>query len=411
MRRTGIVLAGGVLVLIALWALVRRGDAPRRATATPQTTLTTSREALESTITAMRSRVSADPGDGEAAVRLADALMRAARVRSDASLAIEAEHVLRAALAHDVGDYPAQRLLGVVYLSQHRFAEALASAEAAQRSRPDDAWNYAVAGDALIELGRYDQAFDAFDAMMARRPDAAAYARVAYARELQGDLDGAIATMRMAAEATGPHDPEAQAWAGAQLAGLLMQRGRLEDAERELRHGEFTFPGHPYVLTGRVRLAVARRQYAEALRLVSEAADTPETLAMRGDLLAAVGDQAGAEAAYRDAERLEREGWEQEEPQPAALARFLAERGRGVSEAVMLAERAANGRADIYTMDALAWSYFRAGQLEDAERAIQRALRTGTVDARIRCHARAIAAARAGLRSEAAQMCRPLTVI
>ena len=44
--------------------------------------------------------------------------------------------------------------------------------------------------------------------MAALKPNAASYARSSYARELQGDVDGAIERMRMAAEATGAQDPE-----------------------------------------------------------------------------------------------------------------------------------------------------------------------------------------------------------
>ena len=62
--------------------------------------------------------------------------MRGARVGADASLAIEAERVLRATLQHAPSDYMARRMLGVVYLSQHRFTEALEEATAAQRIRP-----------------------------------------------------------------------------------------------------------------------------------------------------------------------------------------------------------------------------------------------------------------------------------
>ena len=63
-------------------------------------------------------------------------------------------------------------------------------------------WNYGVMGDALLELGDYDQAFDAFDTMATMRPTAAAYARVSYGRELRGDLNGAVEAMRMAGQAT-----------------------------------------------------------------------------------------------------------------------------------------------------------------------------------------------------------------
>ena len=47
----------------------------------------TSRAELDATIESDRQKVSKNPGDGAAAVQLADALMRAARVKGDASLA------------------------------------------------------------------------------------------------------------------------------------------------------------------------------------------------------------------------------------------------------------------------------------------------------------------------------------
>ena len=55
-----------------------------------------------------------------------------------------------------------------------------------------------------------------------------------------------------------------------------------------------------------------------------------------------------------------------------------------------LAESAAADRHDIFTEDALAWSYFKAGRVSEAAAAIRRALRTGTRDQTIRAHAAAI---------------------
>ena len=350
----------------------------------------TSAGELENLIQSLRARVAADPADGSAAVRLADALLRAARVHADASLPREAERVLKATLQTG-NDYVALRMLAAVYLSQHRFAEGLHMARKAQAERPEDAWNYATAGDALIELGRYDEAFEMFDRAVARRPDAGVYARVAYAKELRGDLHGAVDIMRMAAEATPPQDVEAQAWVSVQVGLLCLHLGELHAAEKEFSRAEFLFPGHPYALNGRIRLAIVRKRYDDALRLVERAPATPESLATRGDLLARLGQEAAAEKAYLESERLEREGWASEQPQPGALARFLAERDRNIPEAVRLAERAAAERSDINTMDALAWAYFKAGRLDEARKASQRAVRTGTADPRIRCHAAAIA--------------------
>ena len=381
-------------------------SAPRPTAGRPEArVVSTSRTALDDTIERMRARVAADPGDGESAVVLADALMRAARVRGDAALPLEAERVLTTTLQHG-GDYAARRMLAAVYLAQHRFADALGVAKEAQAERPQDGWNYATAGDALLELGRYDEAFDMFDRAIARRPDAGVYARVAYAKELQGDLGGALAVMKMAAEATAPQDVEATAWVRTQLGLLHLQRRELDEARREFAHAEFLFPGHPYPLTGQVRLAVDRGDYDRALQILERLPETPESLAVRGDLLAALGQSSVAETMYVQSERLERAGWTSEQPQPGALARFLAARDRDVAEAVRLAERAAAERQDVHTMDALAWAYFKAGRTADASMAIGRALRTGTLDAHIRCHAAVIAEAR---RTGAKGDCSPLT--
>jgi len=57
---------------------------------------------------------------------------------------------------------------------------------------------------------------------------------------------------------------------------------------------------------------------------------------------------------------------------------------------VAIAERAAAERHDIFTEDALAWAYFKAGRLGDAAAASAQALRTGTRDRDVLYHAAAI---------------------
>ena len=352
----------------------------------------TSRDDLVKTIADMEARLAAKPDDPAAAVTLADALLRQTRVTGNAGLAIRAERALSRVLAADPDHYHARRMLAAVLLSQHRFRDAIAAAERCLQTRRDDAWLYGVIGDARLELGDYDQAFTAFDAMAGRRPDAAAYARASYARELQGDLDGAVRYMQMALEATSARDPESIAWHHAQLGHLYLARGRTSDARREFRHADFAFPGHPLAVEGLVRTMAAAGENAAALarlRQLLAQASSPSALALEGDLLTALGRTAEAETEYRLAEA----AWQSDVPEPARLALFLAERGRRIDDAVKLAEQAATQRADIFTEDALAWAYFKAGRLDEARAAIARALRTGTRDAGIHRHAAAIGAA------------------
>jgi tetratricopeptide (TPR) repeat protein len=360
------------------------------------TATVTSREGLAAAIATLSSRVAANRSDERAAVSLADALMRQARVTGDTTLPQRAREVLDRTI--DATDsYLARRMLGAVLLSQHRFAEALDAATRARALRPDDTWNDGVVGDAAIELGRYDEAFAAFDRMASRKPSASAYARVAYARELQGDVVGARTALRMAIEATSAHDPESLAWTWSQLGAIELQQGQVDESARAYERALGAFPAHPYARTGLARVAAARGDLTGALaayRALLAEAPTPELAAQIGDILLVQGDGEAAKASWAEAERLEREGWAHEAPQPASLARLLAERGLKSDEAVLLAREASQTRDDIFTNDALAWALYRAGAIDEAWKASERARRTGTRDRRILSHAAAIAEAR-----------------
>jgi tetratricopeptide (TPR) repeat protein len=380
---------------ISWWKDARAAAVPVKAGTAP--VAITTRAELEQTVRTLEARLASQPGDADAVLRLAEALIRVQRVDGDAEAVVTAERHLRALLATTPQHYEAQRLLGAVLLSQHRYRDALREAHKARAMEPRDAWNYGVIGDAHLELGEYDEAFAAFDRMGSLRPGPPAYARVAYALELKGDLDGALESMRMAADGTSAHDAEGQAWHYAQLGQLLLQQGRLADARREFERAAFTFPGHPYAVMGLARVKIADGHLRGALALLEEMhgrSPSPELAFAIGDLHTRLEDSARAEAMYSEGERLEREGWENEEPQPQALARFLAERNRNIAEAVRLAEEAAMKRRDVQTMDALAWAYFKAGRGDEALRASEEATRTGTRDARILHHAAAIRAAR-----------------
>src|SRR5258706_2649923 len=193
----------------------------------------TGRADLARRIVELRAAVTGRPEDAGAAVMLADALVRQTRISGNSGLAIEAETALRRVLTDDPANYDANRQLGSLLLSQHRFRDAVAAGEKNRLARPEDAINYGIIGDGHLELGEYDQAFAAFDKMMTLRPSAASYARVAYARELQGDLSGAVQSMTLAADATSPGDPEALAWHHAQLADLYQRLGKTHEAEVE----------------------------------------------------------------------------------------------------------------------------------------------------------------------------------
>jgi len=347
----------------------------------------TSMQGLRERIGAMESRLRDAPADVGASVLLADALLRHARATAEGRHANRAAEVLESVLTTDPGQYDALRLLGAIQLSRHRFAEALTTGRRARDARPDDAWNYGVIGDALIELGDYDAAFDAFDRMASLRPNADAYARISYGRELRGDLTGALDAMQMAADATSAHDLEAKAWYASQTGELMLKLRSLADAEREFRRAVFFFPNYPHAIVGLAKTMVLRGDSERALALLREQLDRTPTLdiaARIGDLYGARGDAAAAEHYYDLAETLAGPPAVQTEP---ALAVFLSERHRKPSLALQIAQAVAAARHDIFTEDALAWALFENGRLDEARVMSARALRTGSLDERIRAHA------------------------
>ena len=257
----------------------------------------TSRAELERTIAEMEARLSASPDDAAAAVRLSDAWLRQARVVLHSAPAAKAERVLRTLLASDNHkvvpfQYEMRRLLATALLSQHRFDEAIREAERCLQIRPDDAVLHGIIGDAKLELGNREAAFASFDQMARLRPDADSYARVAYAREITGDLNGAQQLMTMALEATSPQDLEALAWHRAQLGALHLAARRVSDAAREFDHATHLFPGYPLAVEGQAHVAHLRGQHAAAWTLLEPLindAPTSSSLALSASVLRALG--------------------------------------------------------------------------------------------------------------------------
>ena len=143
---------------------------------------------------------------------------------------------------------------------------------------------------------------------------------------------------------------------------------------------------------GSARVKTAKGDYAGALEIYLELlkrGPLPYLAARAGELYEQLGQHTDAERYFALAEN----GWRYDTPEPTLLAAFLAAHDRKLPDAVRIAEDTAKRRHDIYTMDALAWSYFRAGRVADAAKASAQALRTNTRDRTILYHAAAISQA------------------
>jgi tetratricopeptide (TPR) repeat protein len=255
-------------------------------------------------------------------------------------------------------------------------------AETARALRPRSARVYGALGDALVELGRYDEAFAAFNRMAALRPNLASYARVSYARELLGDTRGAIATMRLAVAAAG--NAENAAWGLLQLGNLFFNGGRLAQAEIAYRAAAARFPGYVAADAALARVAAARGELARAARLYRravEAVPLPEYAIALGDILTVDGRRAEAREAYALVGVLQRLLEANGVRTDLETALYELDHGGDVAGALARARRAYGDRRSIEAEDVLAWALYKSGRCEEARRHSVAALRLGTRDA------------------------------
>jgi tetratricopeptide (TPR) repeat protein len=339
----------------------------------------------DSRVRAAEGRIKQRPQNPDGHNLLASAYMQKARETGDSGFNKKAEAALAESFRVAPDNYDALKLRAKLLLIYHRFGEALAEARRARELRPEDHDVYGALTDACVELGDYGCAVESAQRMVDLRPDAASYARVSYLRSLHGDVDGAVEAMEVAVKAADPRDPEASAWARTHLGDELLRLGRAAEAEREYDRALQLFPGHQLALAAKARARAAAGDFETAVELYNRLDSHDRHLGL-GDIYTRLGRTEDARREYEAFERAEREA-APEENDYSHLARFWADRGTNLDEAVALMLRERERRADIYTCDALAWAYYRKGMLAEAKGAIEEALRTGSLDPQIHFHA------------------------
>jgi tetratricopeptide (TPR) repeat protein len=259
------------------------------------------------------------------------------------------------------------------------------------RKHPDDAWNFSVMGDALMELGRLRRAEKAYRAMLDLRPGPSSYSRVAYLREARGDLKGASDLLEMSLQSTPLTEVEDRAWLLVQLGQLREQQGDHAGAEERLREALGLFPGYHYALAALSGIALETRRPAEAALLARqaiEAAPHAERYLLLADSLRALGQEEEARRAEERFEAIALANRSLPDNENHDLVLFYLERRPDPPRALAIARREASIRKDVPTMDRLAWALYRNGSLGKARRLLKKIARTGTRDSMVLSHLR-----------------------
>jgi tetratricopeptide (TPR) repeat protein len=320
-------------------------------------------------------------------VRSLDALglayQQRARETGDPTYYTKSDEVLRRALRLAPRDPIATSGLGSLALSRHRFREALALGRRARAISPTTARNYGVIGDALVELGRYHQGFQAFDTMAGLRPDVSSYARVGHARLLLGDVAGARSALQSALEAS-LGQGEIEAWTRVQLSKAAFSVGRVATALAQAHAAVRAFPGYAPAYDALAWAEYGRGHVHDAIAAEQEAVNRiplPQYVAMLGDLQQADGRAAEARKQYALIDVIERLLVANGVQTDLETALFDVDHRIRLRASLALARRAQRERPSIDGDDVLAWALERTGHCGEAQRYSRRALRLGTRDA------------------------------
>ncbi len=299
---------------------------------------------------------------------------------------------------------------GGLQLARHEFAEAFDTGSAALEISPGFPSAQAVVVDALVELGRYEEALSVAEELLLD-DSLPAWNRTSYLRELHGDLPGALAAMEEAA-VRGGVVPENVAFTFTLVGTLNAYVGRADRATIVYDKALQAFPGYGPAYAGKARLAIARGDLAEGALLFEKAVailPLSEYVIGLGETQEASGDLEAARRTYELAafqiELFQANGVVVD----VELALFAADHG-DPAESLEYARASYADRQNVKTSDTLAWALYRSGQLDEAARYSAEALRLGSKDPLFLYHAGAIAAARGEASSARALLTEALKI-
>jgi tetratricopeptide (TPR) repeat protein len=350
---------------------------------------------IDATIASLQERVRMGEASALDLARLGAADLQKARVTANPRFYSLAAQALRKSLDSEASNISALLGKGELALARHNFSEAL---EWGRKAHAVDGYSssaWGVIGDAQVGLGRYSRGFKAYQRMVNLLPNLSSFARVSYARELTGDITGAIDAMRLAAR-SGALIAENRAWTATQLGDLYLGSGQLEKAQLHYRAARRVAPGFAPALAGYGRVQAARGRTGAAIetyKRVVARLPLPQYVMTLGDLYAIADHPADSSRQY-ELVVAQQKLFEANGVLPdVEMTLFFADQGREPTTALALGQKQYRERKSIQVADALAWALYRNGRFSDAQKVMVRALRLGTRDAAIHYHAGMIATA------------------
>ena len=394
MGRRGVAAAVVAAVVAAGLAYGR----PHRVTAaSPAPPARTESEIRSLDIDFYERRIAEDPASAADRSRLAALYLQRARETGSYPDYQRAAELARRSLAlresHNAETYV---LLSSALLAKHEFGEALRAARKLYATDTTSASHTALLAEVELEVGDYASAARHFAAVTNDADTPSIAARLARWYEVTGRLTRAQAILRRSAvmlTRTSDVPREQLAWFHYRLGELYLRSGAFASADSAFHRALVALPNDYRALGGLARLAAARERWSDVLDYGSRAIAVqldPATLGTMSEAYAAQGDTAQARS-FADAMAVAALS------QPGAIHRawglFLLDHDRDVTRVLHEARKDIVHRRDVYGYDLLGWAAYKAGRVEEAERASAAVLTQGTEDASIAYHAGMIALA------------------
>ncbi len=369
----------------------------------PATLLVSDEAASKDLLNFYLQRVKRDPEDYSAQSKLAACYLQHVHETSNED---DLAFAKKAALA-SLASVPAERNTGgLVALARaefanHEFSAARDRALQLTRLAPDKGFPYAILGDALLELGAYDEATAAFQKMEQLDPGSVEtetrLARLAILRGKTGEAQKHFANALFQLLELSSPPRETFAWCRWQLGETAFAVGDYKSAERHYRDALITFPNYARALASMGRLRAAGGDLRGAMTHYQQSIQNvrvPDFVAALGDLYQLDGKEKVARQWYKLVEELGQHSMQiHGTTHNRQLALFHADHDLQVEEAFANTVSEYAVRRDIYGADAVAWTAFKSGRLPEAQTASKDALRLGTQDAKLFYHAGMIALA------------------
>jgi tetratricopeptide (TPR) repeat protein len=335
---------------------------------------------VQQTVAALQRHLRVQPRDQRGWATLGIAYVEQARVTGDATYYPKAQEVLDRAHRLNPGDDLALTGAAVLAVARHQFRAALRLADQALAVNPYSAAALLARVDALVELGRYDEATAAARHADDVQPGLPSFARLSYLAELRGDL--AAANRLMARALDSAQRPSDVAFARVHLGDLARVSGDLDAATEHYAAALATVPAMVGAMTGQARVALARGNTEAALPLLEQAAQRlplPENLTLLGETYQSLGRPREADAQYAVVRATVQLASRQGVGTDLETALFEADHGSAAA-ALGAARREWTRRHSVHAADALAWALHANGRDHEALRYAQVATRLGTRD-------------------------------